>query len=59
VVGSDVVRIVPEVDEVLAAAMPAKASLPLWDGLAAERIVDILDHEVSVGRIGRLCGSCS
>jgi UDP-N-acetylglucosamine 2-epimerase (non-hydrolysing) len=52
VVGTDVARIVAELDDVLAAAMPDRPLLPLWDGLAAERIVEILDHEVRIGRIG-------
>jgi UDP-N-acetylglucosamine 2-epimerase (non-hydrolysing) len=57
VVGTDPARIVAGVVDVLAAAMPARSSLPLWDGRAAERIVEILDHEVSAGRIGALCAS--
>ena len=52
VVGTDARRIVPELHEVLAAAMPARPSLPLWDGLAASRIVEILEDEVRSGRIG-------
>ena len=52
VVGTDVARIVPELDQVLAAAMPTRPTVPLWDGLAAERIVEILEHEVAAGRIG-------
>jgi UDP-N-acetylglucosamine 2-epimerase (non-hydrolysing) len=52
VVGTDVARIVPELDLVLAAQMPTRPAVPLWDGLAAERIVEILEHEVVTGRIG-------
>jgi UDP-N-acetylglucosamine 2-epimerase (non-hydrolysing) len=52
VVGTDARRIVPELHEVLAAAMPARPSLPLWDGLAASRVVEILEDEVRSGRIG-------
>jgi UDP-N-acetylglucosamine 2-epimerase (non-hydrolysing) len=52
-VGADVARIVDALDEVLAAPMPSPPALPLWDGLAAERIVSVLDHEVVAGRLGR------
>jgi UDP-N-acetylglucosamine 2-epimerase (non-hydrolysing) len=52
VVGTDVTRVVPELDQVLATAMPEKRDLPLWDGRAAERIAEILEHEVAAGRIG-------
>jgi UDP-N-acetylglucosamine 2-epimerase (non-hydrolysing) len=52
VVGSGAAGIVPELDDVLAAAMPARPSVPLWDGLAAERSVEVLAQEVSEGRIG-------
>jgi UDP-N-acetylglucosamine 2-epimerase (non-hydrolysing) len=50
VVGTDVSRITPELDHVLAAAMPEPRSLPLWDGQAAERIVDILERDLVEGR---------
>jgi len=52
VVGTDAGRIVPELEQVLATSMPDKRSLPLWDGLAAERIVEILAREAAAGRIG-------
>jgi UDP-N-acetylglucosamine 2-epimerase (non-hydrolysing) len=52
VVGTDVTRVVPELDQVLATPMPETRDLPLWDGLAAERIAEILEHEVAAGRIG-------
>jgi UDP-N-acetylglucosamine 2-epimerase (non-hydrolysing) len=52
VVGTEAGRIAPELDQVLAAPMPARPSLPLWDGLAAARIVEILEREVRTGRIG-------
>ena len=52
VVGADLTRIVHTLDEVLATPMPSKPPLPLWDGLAAERIVTILDREVAAGRLG-------
>jgi UDP-N-acetylglucosamine 2-epimerase (non-hydrolysing) len=51
VVGTDFARIVPELDKVLAAAMPTRSAPPLWDGHAATRIVQILEHEVMTGRI--------
>ena len=51
VIGVDVTTIVDAVDEVLATAMPARPSLPFWDGLAAERIATILDREVARGRV--------
>jgi UDP-N-acetylglucosamine 2-epimerase (non-hydrolysing) len=57
VVGTDVGRIVPELEQVLATSMPDKRSLPLWDGLAAERIVEILAREAAAGRIGPPGGS--
>jgi len=51
VVGNDVARITPELDRVLAMAMPARPAPPLWDGEAATRIAQILQHEVGAGRI--------
>jgi UDP-N-acetylglucosamine 2-epimerase (non-hydrolysing) len=51
VVGTDVARIMPDLDEVLAAAMPARPAPPRWDGPAATRIVQFLEHEVVTGRI--------
>jgi len=50
VIGVDVAKIVAAVDEVLAAPMPAKPSLPLWDGRAAERIASILERDAAMGR---------
>ena len=52
VVGTDPARVVPALDAVLAAAMPARPAIPLWDGHAATRIVQILEHDVAAGRIG-------
>jgi UDP-N-acetylglucosamine 2-epimerase (non-hydrolysing) len=52
-VGADVTRIVQVLDEVLAGPMPSTPTVPLWDGLAAERIASVLDREVATGRLGR------
>ena len=52
VVGTDAARILPALDAVLAAAMPARPALPLWDGHTATRIVQVLEHEFVTGRIG-------
>jgi UDP-N-acetylglucosamine 2-epimerase (non-hydrolysing) len=57
VIGINVATIVDAVDEVLGTAMPARPSLPLWDGLAAERIATILDREVATGRVPASDGS--
>jgi UDP-N-acetylglucosamine 2-epimerase (non-hydrolysing) len=57
IVGTDVAHIVAGVDDVFTAAMPSRSLPPLWDGLAAERIVEILDREVGVGRLGSPCAS--
>jgi UDP-N-acetylglucosamine 2-epimerase (non-hydrolysing) len=45
VIGSEPAVLVGELAAVLAAPMPAACSPPLWDGHAAERIVDILERE--------------